>query len=220
MTARKFGRLLNHDEGSRAYGIVVNPRAEIKDVEWEISAPIIDQGDTGMCVGAAFSQYLNILRTRDGRSDWLGYDDALAYYSESTTLDPFPGTYPPDDTGTDAVSMCKVGQRHNLVSQYRHAFGLLPTLLAIQKGPVMCGTVWKSGMNEPDADGIIHATGDDIGGHEYVLVGTVPAAKQVIMLNSWSDGWGRDGRAHISYDDLAILLKDDGDVTIPMEMKS
>lgn len=218
MTTRKFGRKLNHDPESRRYGLVVNPRTEIRPVEWASEAPVIDQGDTGMCVGATFAQYLNVLRTRGGRNDWLGYDDALSFYAQATVVDPFPGVFPPDDTGTDAVSVCKVGQNLGLVSQYRHAFGLTPTLVALQSGPVMCGTVWRSGMNEPDADGVIHVDGDDLGGHEYTLVGVDPDAEQVIMLNSWSDGWGRNGRARISYDDLAVLLKDDGDVTIPMEV--
>ncbi|QPO17118.1 cysteine protease [Gordonia phage Lilbeanie] len=212
---RAYGRKVNHDERSRRYGLVVNPRVELTSRDWPTAGPIIDQGDVGMCVGASLAHLLNVCRTRDGGSQFLGHAEALDLYEDATKIDPFDGEYPPDDTGTDAVSVCKVAQEHGLVRVYNHAFGLRQTLLALQTGPVMAGFTWHEGMEEPDADGRISATGEVLGGHQVVLSGIDTRAETVTVLNSWSADWGRGGRAFLSWEDLRLLLADEGDITIP-----
>ncbi|MFT4125065.1 MAG: hypothetical protein QM662_02390 [Gordonia sp. (in: high G+C Gram-positive bacteria)] len=212
---RKFGRKVEHDPRSRAYGIVVNPAAPLEPRMWRSDAPVIDQGSIGMCTGAAMAQCVNAARTRDGATDgWLDVDDAVALYSRATVLDDFPGTYPPDDTGSSGLAVSKAAVEKGMIRSYRHAFGLAQLLVALQSGPVIVGTVWREGMCEPGPDGRLALSGDDLGGHEYTVIGCDLAT--VTILNSWGEGWGERGTARISWEDMSALLAAQGDVTVPI----
>jgi hypothetical protein len=160
------------------------------------------------------AQALNTAPLRH-KGTYLTEKDALALYSEATQLDSSPGSFPPDDTGSDGLSVCKAAVRQGWIDSYTHAFGLSHALGALQLGPVLVGTTWHEDMFTPDSKGFVHPTGAIAGGHEYLLIGD-DAKGKLTFLNSWGSGWGRSGRFYMTYTDFDALLKDSGDVTAPV----
>ncbi|AKJ72576.1 peptidase [Gordonia phage GMA2] len=213
---RKFGRKVEHDPRSRAYGVAVNPAEEPVSILWTNRAPVLDQGDLGSCTGNAMAQWENVVRTAAGACDWLDETIAIELYSEATRLDEFNGEYAPDDTGSSGLAVAKAAVARGYISSYRHAFGLTQTLLALKHSPVTVGTVWLSDMNEPDESNMLHASGESLGGHQYLLVGCDVDNEFVTILNSWSSNWGDNGTARISFSDMQMLLDQQGDVVVPI----
>lgn len=219
---RAFARLVSHDNRSRAYGVVVNPRVELKTVLWDNEAPTLDQGQTGSCTGNAGAQWKNtalsitLAASAGPTPTWLVEDDAVLLYSRGTQIDDIPGEYPPDDTGSSGLAVAKAMQERNLIRSYRHAFTMTQVLAALQAGPVMIGTAWLAGMEQPGRGGFLKVDGDEIGGHEYLLRGVDVEHEFVTMLNSWGSSWGDNGSARIHCDDLQKLLRAQGDATVPM----
>ncbi|QXN74245.1 cysteine protease [Gordonia phage ObLaDi] len=216
---RRFGRLVEHDERSRAYGLAISPRTAPHSVLWESTAPVWDQGELGACTGHALVAVINTVRSNTGRTDYLTAADAEAIYSAATEVDDFEGSWPPADTGSSGLAACKAGVARGLLSGYRHAFGLNQLLIALHGGPVSVGTVWFDGMNEPDAQGFLHAQGEELGGHQYAVVGSNIEHGYLTIQNSWGSGWGERGRARITFTDFAALLDAEGDVTVPFLTK-
>ncbi|OLT33689.1 hypothetical protein BJF84_21375 [Rhodococcus sp. CUA-806] len=134
----------------------------------------------------------------------------------ATQLDDIPGAYPPIDSGSSGLAVCKAGVAQGYLASYRHAFGFDQFLHAIQSGPVLVGTDWFTGMEEPGGDFFIRPDGELVGGHEYLALGANLTARYVTILNSWSADWGSGGRARISFDDFKTLLAREGDVTVPV----
>jgi hypothetical protein len=214
-----YGRVVEHDERSRAYGIVVSPTVKPKTVLWAHRAPVLDQGQVGSCTGNALAQLINTDRFANARLNHAGFlteADAVALYSQATHLDNIPGAYPPSDTGSSGLAVAKAGVAQGYLTSYRHAFGFDQLLIALQSQPVIVGTEWTDAMEDPNSRGYIRPTGTVVGGHEYVVLGADVIYQYVTILNSWSDGWGVRGRAKIRFADFRTLLANQGDVTVPI----
>jgi C1A family cysteine protease len=69
-------------------------------------------------------------------------------------------------------------------------------------------------MWRTDADGYIHATGENEGGHEVELIGVDVSERCVIGMNSWGDNWGVRGRFKLHWEDLETLLAEQGDAFV------
>jgi hypothetical protein len=209
-----LGRLVEHDPRARNYVAAIDkPRT----VTWEHDAPVLDQGDVGACTGNALAQWLN---TSHGMARpnprVLVEDDALTLYRLATRLDGVPGQYPPTDTGSSGGAVCKAGVQLGYLTAYRWTFSFMAFLGALAKSPLIVGTEWYEGMFTPNPQGFIRPTGQVAGGHEYLILGCDVDRKTVTLLNSWSDKWGQNGRAHISWADMALLLARQGDVKVPI----
>lgn len=192
----------------------VKPRT----ILWEHNAPVLDQGDLGSCTGNALAQWLNTAQAQAARMNpgFLDESKAVELYSAATRLDNIDGTYPPTDTGSSGLAVSKAGKKLGYLSAYHHAFGFDALLLALQHSPVIVGTEWTRGMFDPNSAGVIRPTGPVAGGHEYVILGGNMEHRLLTILNSWSDGWGKHGRAYISFRDFEMLLENQGDVTVPI----
>jgi len=141
--------------------------------------------------------------------------DALALYHDETVLDGFPGTYPPDDTGSSSLAAMKALKARGLITSYRHAFSPPVAVAALAHGPIAVGTVFLESMFEPKNGRIIVDTRSAVaGGHEFVVDGWDPATQRVHMTNSWGP-WGVDGGAEIAFGDFAWLLSQRGDAVQP-----
>ena len=139
---------------------------------------------------------------------------AVALYSDATKADDYPGQYPPDDTGSDGLTIAKVLQKAGEISGYTHTFTLDDALKALGVTPVITGVNWYSNMFDPDADGRVYPTGTIAGGHEFVVDEIDAANQRVWFTNSWGDSWGIGGRAYLTFADWGDLLGQQGDVTI------
>lgn len=212
-TEYPLGRLVNHDERSRSFPA---PRAATRrPVLHRRYSPVLDQGNLGSCTGNAMVHAINMTPLHIPGTPWLIQRDAVSLYSRATQIDPFRGAYPPEDTGSDGLSVCKAARERGLITSYRWAFGFEHTLDALQLGPVLIGTWWYESMFSPDGLGYVRPTGAKVGGHEYVLMGDNNKGR-LTFLNSWGKGWGRAGRFHMDYETFRKLLADQGDAAVPV----
>jgi hypothetical protein len=147
--------------------------------------------------------------------------DAVAIYSRATEIDPFKGTYPPTDTGSNGSSAWQAAIDLKL---YVGTVTQLETLEelqgALQKVPVAIGVDWWSGMFTPTASGELQMTGTVEGGHEIEIIGWDSVRKVVWIRNSWGPGWGlcrgpETGYAYFSAGTLQKLLNSGGEMDAP-----
>lgn len=219
----RLGRHVNHDSRSLAYQVAAAPLSSLKSIRHQRYIPTLDQLRLGSCTGNAGTgclgtgvfwptiQPLNILSDTDALADETY---AVNLYSDATKTDPYPGDYPPTDTGSDGLSIAKVLVQRGLIAGYLHATSLEAFLTALAVQPVISGTEWLSGMFTPAADGRLRVTGSVEGGHEYVYDELDVENQRVWMHNSWNDSWGIGGRAYFTWGDVETLLAAEGDVTV------
>ncbi|MFJ9671078.1 C1 family peptidase [Streptomyces sp. NPDC101221] len=210
------------------------PRSAIRSVLWERRIPIFNQGATGACTGYALVGVLGTdsaeragARSVTVKADPFGVftagrhtlDEAFAVkvYSLNTRTDPFAGTFPPHDTGSNGLAAGATGKTLGLLDSYTHAFSMDALRTALQSGPVMWGTLWLRSMYDVDRDGFLIVDRDsaEAGGHELVISGYDADEDFFTVQNSWGTEWGTDGYARVRAEDMAWLLAQDGDVTVP-----
>jgi hypothetical protein len=229
---RRLGRHVNHDPRSRRFPMRASGGVLLRSVRWQRRVPIWDQGDLGSCTGNAG---LGCLATdpffatvddteRNALGGW-SEQGAVALYAAATTWDNFPGSYPPEDTGSDGLSVAKALTNAGMIAGYRHAFSLADLVSGLMVTPCIVGTEWLSGMYDHDPLGIIHPSGRVEGGHEYICDEYVQAgdtfgtARQVAAVdllgftNSWGTGWADDGRHFMPAAEFGELLARQGDAT-------
>jgi len=206
-----LGRKVNHDP--RSFGFPAPQPGTHRPVRHRHWGGVLNQGNVGSCVLTSGAHNLNTKPNHKARTRLWKQTDALGWYAEATAIDPFPGTYPGQDTGTDANSAAKVFRSHGLITSWEHAFGLDHVLAALQDKPVWLGITWDESMFEPDAKGYLHPDGREAGGHETLIVGD-DAKDTVLCLNNWGDWGPLHGYYKLSYADLGAKLKDNGDAVV------
>lgn len=222
----RLGRHLELDARSLAYAVERELEAllrspHIRPVEHLPTIGILDQGNLGSCTGNAGAYALSSLvgseRLSQVRLDGLGLssDDAtanerfaVALYHEATVEDGFPGTYPPDDSGSSGIGVCRALKRAELIGRYRWATTARGFAAMLQDGGVMLGLPWYSAFFDPSPAGFIDADlrwmqSGIAGGHE-VFCEAIEAwdnrdLNRCILRfsNSWSRGWGASGRGRL-----------------------
>lgn len=220
ITDPRLGRHVYHDPASRAYAYPAKAAAELKSIQHHSNLPTFDQGQLGSCTGNAATKCLSYEPLWDPAwvakftSEAVDEQLAVEVYSAATALDDYDGEYPPDDTGSDGLSVAKVLKSWGLISGYQHALNTNAALTALSTQPVIVGTHWFEDMFHPTHNYELKATGKLAGGHEYVLDELDVENQRVWMQNSWGDSWGDQGRAWLSWTTLSHLLDQDGDCTI------
>ena len=209
-----LGRRVHHDPRSRAFPARrVDTYSPVHDVAHRHYGPILSQGTLGSCTGHALVDCLMTKPYYRGTAK-LGHDDAVRAYHRATQIDPFDGEWPPTDTGSDGLDVCRAGVEFGWITGYDHAFGIDHLLGALMLGPVMVGTDWHEASFDPDPrTGRISIAGPVAGGHEYVI--TAKRGAWLRLLNSWGPRWALNGYAWIRITDLADLLAASGDATVP-----
>ena len=116
------------------------------------------------------------------------------------------------------------------ITGYRWAFGIddvIDTL--VSTGPVVLGIPWYDSMYQTRSSGLIDVSGKVVGGHCILACGYNPKKRflreglkafEVIKLrNSWGPSFGIGGDGWIKVEDLAALLKDQGEACVPQGRK-
>jgi hypothetical protein len=225
-----MGRHIHHDPQSKRYPFLrqsVDAGYRPPAVRHERHIPVFDQGRLGDCTAEASlgimatGPYWDALciatETRDpaGVGPYpFNQHGAVALYHDITTLDPFVGTWPPDDTGSDGLSAAQALQRAGAIPGYQHTFSLNDALAALTQYPLLVGTYWTDDMFYPDRHGLISYTGEAVGGHEWIADEYVPGQDLVGGTTSWGTSFGVDGRFYLTVQDFGRLLADDGDVIV------
>jgi len=209
-----LGRNLELDARSLSY--LVSESVTLKPAEWLAPIPTLDQGQLGSCTGNAGARHLAQLY---GPADFTNIelhslklsgvdavedeDFAIELYHEATIADGFRGSYPPDDTGSSGLGVCKALKKAGLISGYHWATTARAWATMLQHGGTIIGTPWYNSWFEPDPDGFVDAgnwrRSGLAGGHEIYVEAleawdnTDPAKCIIRFHNSWGDKWGDSG---------------------------
>lgn len=218
----RLGRLTEFDPRSRDYPAVRGTfleAAPIRNMTWPLRGVLFDQGDTSQCVAysaahelVAYPAEVNPLR--------IDPDMLERLYWIMQKLDRYSGgEYPgadPQSRGTSVLAGCKVMVQEGWIDEFRWCFGLRDVLRALSwRGPVIVGSVWTSGMFEPDARGFVRPTGIEQGGHAYLLNRIrTSGGGYVEGPNSWGPGWGDGGYFRMRWTDLDHLLRSRGEAVL------
>jgi hypothetical protein len=233
-----LGRRLHHDPRNLRYPVGVVPRRAITSVDWKRQVGIFDQGQVGSCTfnAAAGCFGTNSANGRTGATvahiaaadtfgvftpgDYTVQEDPFVRlgYTLTTKIDPFPGDYPSQDTGSDGPSAAMAMVLLGLADHYNHAFSVDALKSALQLGPVMWGTVWFWSMFDLDAHNylVVDQSSGEAGGHEVEISGYDVTTDVYKVPNSWGTGFGDHGYFYVKGPDMATLLSLDGDITQPV----
>jgi len=214
----RLGRSIVHDPRSKAYPFMARGMPTVS-VRHARQIPYFNQGSVGSCTGCSAIGALGSAPFKatvgTAVTDWT-LTQAVSVYSAATKIDPFPGEYPPTDTGSSGLAVAKVLQARGLISGYQHAFSFDAAMNALAKGPIITGINWYTSFYNPNPDGGIGiATGATVaGGHEVVLDEIDLEKQWVGGQNSWGTSWGAGGRFYMSFATYERLLVENGDATI------
>lgn len=210
---RKLDRVVEFDEASKQW-----PIRTLLDTEYPRSytwrcLQCLDQGHEGACVGFGWThEALAYPKSIPN----LTNEHARAFYKRAQQLDNWPGEEP-QYSGTSVLAGAKTALELGYIKEYRWAFGLNDLLVAVSRhGPAVLGVNWYEGMYDTDSKGMLHVTGEQVGGHCILAVGVSIKYKTVTLHNSWGPEWGVNGKAKLSWDDMARLLAEDGEACIPV----
>lgn len=210
----RLGRQIVHDPKSRAfpYRTLVD-RSAWHDKSIRVYDPWPNPNqEIGNCTGVAKCIQFNSVGNRK-IGQVLKMDDAVRIYSLATTIDPWDGSYPPEDTGSSGLAAAKAAQTLGLGGEYRWLFGGADEVIqAVMDGHVVnVGTRWDNYMFNQDAEGRVHPGGGVAGGHEWSVRG-YDLSRDYAQGRCW---WGEAFRDFwISRADLDALLADDGDALV------
>jgi hypothetical protein len=223
----RLGRHVRHDPESLRY--LVGPRgADVtpQTVAHTRRIPILDQGKpfgVGSCTCSSAAGVLgsdpffntlpaDLQKTLSDATAAQAW--AVDLYREVTKEDPFPGSYEPDDTGSDGLTVAKVLKRRGLIAGYQHITDLAMAHTAIQKAPFFLGTTWFAGMDRPDSSGLISVYGKAEGGHQYQCFGYDAPRDRWRFWQTWGLGFGLRGEFSMTSEALQRLLDQAGDATL------
>lgn len=213
-----LGRHIVHDPVSRNFALPKGkpPKTNVQHITW---GPTLDQGPVGACTGFWGAHNLNTDPQRitfGQKYKMRTNEDALAYYSAATKIDPWDGEYPPDDTGSSGLAVAKALKQMGLISRFEWAFGIDGVLGAIGSTPLGIGTYWYESMFYPNKNGLVVPKGSIAGGHQYLLSGYQITGRTLSknlfwFRNSWGVSWGNIGGFCMTVASLEKLLSQDGD---------
>lgn len=193
--------------------LTISTPTKLTNIYWQDNIWWGNQGNSPMCVGYAWTHWFE-----DGpvvhKAPHPVISPSTIYY-EAQKVDEWDGE---GYDGTSVRGGAKYLQSIGKVSSYYWAFDidtLISTVLNL--GPVVVGTNWYYGMFFPDKNGVIRATGNLAGGHAYLINGVDTKTRMFRIKNSWGRKWGKMGRAFISFDDMARLINEDGEVCLAVE---
>lgn len=204
----RLGRLVQFDERSRAYPMTV-PDKPLRSYSWR-AGPVTDQGREGACVGHGWTAELT------ARPKPVHLDDPGRYahelYRRCQQIDPWPGD---DYEGTSVLAGAQELKARGMIGGYEWAFTFDALLMALgYRGPVVLGIPWYSSMYTAPGGKVVVA-GSQVGPHCILARGVSLRRRAVLLRNSWGPQWGVGGDAWIGMDDLARLLREDGEAVIP-----
>lgn len=217
-TDERLGRQLVHDERSRGFAHL--PATSTSTLPRTFRLPVYNpvpnpRQTIGMCTGCDAITKANTKGNRI-RGIRLGMDVATTIYSRATQLDPFPGSYPPMDTGSSGIAACKASREMGIIDRYEWVFnGARGIVTSLEAGrPVGIGAYWYNDMFDPDPETLlVKPTGGVAGGHQWTAIGWNAQLKAVEGLCLWGN-WGRRGMFRITLSDLDALMADGGDAHV------
>jgi hypothetical protein len=215
------------DKRSKQFPVsAILPREqELKFTLWK-NGPIIDQGSEGACVGFGWTAETMAgpiqIKLTDITKEGVPHDptDFAHYvYKNAQKVDQWPGE---DYSGTSVLAGAKVLMGLGILHEYRWAFSVNDIVGALMShGPVVLGVNWYQGMYRAP-DGKLQIFGSKVGGHCLLAIGYNPSSEKfdgketIFLQNSWGKGWGIDGIAEMTLEDLNRLVNEGGEACVPL----
>lgn len=206
MSSAGLGRRKLHDPRSRDYETPHRKATRGVSVRHRLDTDHVDQLYLSGCVGYSGTNLLNTrpaARSRRvfnqrvpigrGGASYLGNDDGLTNYSESTKRDPFPGQYPPVDEGSSALGLMKYWRELGIITGFDWVIsgGMDALLATLQHQPVLVGTMWFTDMMSTDDHGRVTSSCDvndpNAGGHEYLANAVLWGQRLIGFEQSWGE---------------------------------
>lgn len=225
----RLGRHVEHDNRSKSFAFIGRQsKPEKVTTHWTSDAPPLDQGNIGSCTGTSMCQWLNtdfalgalIAADKVEPGNFFDQKDAIEIYSKATRLDTLPGVYNPDDPGSTGNAACKAAKEFGYIDGYSWLFSFGSVQAAIEKTPLLVGTVWTEKMSEPrngllDVGPIVQSK--VMGGHEYLMTGIDWENEVFEFRQSWGEWEGAKpgGYFAITFWDFVKLLDQDADISVP-----
>jgi hypothetical protein len=186
---------------------------------------VLDQGSTPACTGFSAK---GLLLAGPVVND-AEHPDGMELYAAAQANDEWPGN---DYEGSSVRGAMKALQAMGFLSAYAWAFTVADAAdWIIAKGPMGFGTLWTDSMFDPVPFRKHQFVRLDVsqlpkgGGHAYLVNGADKSrlcpdgSKGAFLIhNSWGVGWGENGRAWISFRDMDVLMKEDGEACTPTEI--
>lgn len=216
-TDPRLGRHIVHDPRSRRFAVSAPREVAVKrSFRHRVFSPTPLPNQTiGNCTGVDQCVRADAQGNRI-QGVILGMPDAVKLYERATQLDPFEGTYPPDDTGSSGLAAAKAATEAGIIERYEWVFGGADQVLAtLRDRPVGVGTRWHRDMFTPEPNTfLVRPTGPIVGGHQWAVIGWNQRYQAFEGMCWWGDDFGSHGMFRIRKDDLATLLADDGDAHV------
>jgi hypothetical protein len=215
---RRLARLQQFDVRSKKYPVRKLVASEKpRSYTWPCDA-VLDQGPDGACVGFAVTHELIAIPVAVESLNAQFAKEEI--YWEAQKIDPWEGgSYPGASTfyeGTSVLAGIKAAQKRGFINEYRWAFGLEDLILAVGHcGPAIVGINWYESMFDPFPCGYLHPFGQIAGGHAILVRGVNVTHQYFTLHNSWGPGWGDNGTAKITWDEMDRLLHEGGEAVIP-----
>ncbi|MFA1626950.1 C1 family peptidase [Rhizobium mongolense] len=197
-----------------------------------IAFPVRDQGPSSSCTGFALAHVIDVLTHRETLATRPVRVSARMLYEMAKRNDEWAGTsyegsslrgslsgffrngvcrldLSPDDGSDEWVLTYEINKdaRENRLGAY---YRLQPDLSDFHAALHEVGVIYVSAQIHENwkvpVNGEITSGGNVIGGHAFAIVGYDAAGFWV--LNSWGHAWGKDGIAHLKYEDWAATLMD------------
>lgn len=223
-----LGRRYAPDPRDRRFGLEaalptiptqVQPGQHVRKFPWRLG-PILDQGSTEQCtvysaVGLIqAAPRLHLLN--------FGPADFTSIYDQAQQQDEFPDTPPAGGTSERAVQ--KVLQAKKLTASYLWATDeATARTYLLTRGMLLFGTDWFTGMDTPNPQGYVTASGSPRGGHEFIVRWYYNQSHKQFpdtyeCVNSWGEEFGQKGIFRMKADDFRYLfLHLNGDLCSPIE---
>jgi hypothetical protein len=214
----KLGRLPaldNRDTQFHIRTILPEKAVAITSRFWNDTSVFLDQGNTPKCVDYGWHHWMIDGPVTHGKKHiW----EPGSLYARAQQIDEWPGE---DYDGTSVRAGAKTLLEWGMIKEYRWAWDVQTLVDAVlTTGPVVVGTNFYYDMAFPNTKGLIKVSGSVIGGHCYVINGVNTKTKVFRIKNSWGRGWGINGRAFISFDDMQRLIAEDGEICLAVENKT
>lgn len=201
-------------EGNRPFLLSARARTiltakPLRSRSWKRQA-WLDQGHEGGCTGFGAAHAMSAGQYPLPVTNGV----AQGFYEGAKRYDEWPGE------NYDGSSVLGVMEYLHHETYYLSAYWWATTLDEVLHaiafyGPVEMGSWWREGMLDVDAAGFIRNVGDAVGGHAYCLAAVDLPNRRVRVDNSWGRDWGLNGSAWLSFDDLAVLLRERGECVLP-----
>jgi hypothetical protein len=177
---------------------IVVPQKRTIQSRYHKPGRIMDQGDTPYCCGYAIQQLLQSepVPQKGKTGEW--------FYREAKKIDELG----PSVSGTSVRAVLNVAKQKQFIESYYWATNTNQIIdYLLRYGPVIAGTPWSSGMEQPNKNGVVKITGTKKGNHAWLIVGVNLITGLFHGVNSYGHNFGMGGQFSITIKDFDTLFE-------------